>query len=298
MSLDACDVNVNPRQMELRPHGTADFPCGGYDTQIRSGEKGGVAWHWHEETEILYVTEGSVEVFLPDMRWTLSKGEGAFIHANVLHSILAAGEGGKIRSAVFHTRLISGGQDTVFQKKYIAPLLAYGGIKGLPLTGEEQWQKDMLAEIKEIVRFLEKKEEGYEWNVRDTLGRLWRNLYAHTKPVEGGNSRKTMDAQRLKSMLELIQKEYNEPLDLARIARAANIGERECLRCFHRTIGISPLQYLLRYRVSQAALLLRETNLPVAEVGMRCGFDSPSHFAQTFRKYFSITPSAYRKGKI
>ena len=83
MSLDACDVNVNPRQMELRPHGTADFPCGGYDTQIRSGEKGGVAWHWHEETEILYVTEGSVEVFLPDMRWTLSKGEGAFIHANV-----------------------------------------------------------------------------------------------------------------------------------------------------------------------------------------------------------------------
>ena len=176
MSLDACDVNVNPRQMELRPHGTADFPCGGYDTQIRSGEKGGVAWHWHEETEILYVTEGSVEVFLPDMRWTLSKGEGAFIHANVLHSILAAGEGGKIRSAVFHTRLISGGQDTVFQKKYIAPLLAYGGIKGLPLTGAEEWQKEMLAEIKEIVRFLEKKEEGYEWDVRDTLGRLWRNL--------------------------------------------------------------------------------------------------------------------------
>lgn len=27
MSLDACDVNVNPRQMELRPHGTADFPA-------------------------------------------------------------------------------------------------------------------------------------------------------------------------------------------------------------------------------------------------------------------------------
>lgn len=44
-------------------------------------------------------------------------------------------------------------------------------------------------------------------------------------------------AQRLKSMLELIQKEYNEPLDLAQIAKAANIGERECLRCFHRTIG-------------------------------------------------------------
>ena len=65
-------------------------------------------------------------------------------------------------------------------------------------------------------------------------GTLVAESLCHTKPVEGGNSRKTMDAQRLKSMLELIQKEYNEPLDLARIARAANIGERECLRCFHR----------------------------------------------------------------
>ena len=107
-----------------------------------------------------------------------------------------------------------------------------------------------------------------------------------------------MDAERLRHMLELIQKEFAEPLHLSQIARAANIGERECLRCFQRTIGISPLQYLLRYRVSQAALLLRETTLPVAEIGMRCGFDSPSHFAQTFRKYFSITPSAYRKGRI
>ncbi len=298
MSLDACDVHVNPKQMELRPHGTVDFPCGGYDTDIRQGKDEGVSWHWHEEAEMIYVAKGSVEVVLPDVRWRLEQGEGVFIHANVLHSILATEEEGKIRSAVFHTKLVSGGADTVFQKKYIDPLLAYDGIKGVKLTLEIPWQAEALKELVGTIVALEGKQEGYEWEVREQLSRLWFRLYQNTRPKDEESSRKTMDAERLRHMLELIQKEFAEPLHLSQIARAANIGERECLRCFQRTIGISPLQYLLRYRVSQAALLLRETTLPVAEIGMRCGFDSPSHFAQTFRKYFSITPSAYRKGRI
>lgn len=120
-----------------------------------------------------------MEVFLPDMRWTLPKAKG-FHPCQCAPQHTGSGRGGKIRSAVFHTRLISGGQDTVFRKIY-RPLLAYGGIKGCP-DGEEQWQKDMLAEIKRNRPLSGEKEEGYEWDVRDNLGRLWRNLYAHTKP--------------------------------------------------------------------------------------------------------------------
>lgn len=297
MSLDACALHVNPKQMELRLHGTADFPCEGYDTPLHAGKDGGVDWHWHEETELIYVTEGQVELFLPDAHWKLLEGEGAWIHANVLHSILSAKDS-KIRSIVFHTNLISGGMDTIFQKKYIAPLTAYSSFKGLRLTTETAWQADMLRELMAALTDLEQKEDGYEWRVREHLSHLWYALYCNTHHIKENKSPKSMDAERLRNMLHLIESAYSTPLDLAQIAAAANIGERECLRCFQRTIGISPLQYLLRYRVSQAAVLLRETTLPIAEIGMQCGFDSPSHFAQTFRKYFSITPSAYRKGRI
>ena len=296
--LQPCALNKNPRQMELRPHGTAEFPCGGYDTAVRPTEGGGIAWHWHEEAEMLFVTEGTVQVCLPDCHWSLEPGEGAFINANVLHSLQAEGEGGRVRSAVFHIRLVSGGSDTVFYRKYVSPLLEYSGIKGLRLTSELDWQKEMLSEIRQATSLLEERKDGYEWEVRAALSRFWRILYENTRPKAAENQRQSIDAQRLRKMLELIWKEYSHPLGLEQIARAANIGQRECLRCFQRTIGVSPLQYLLRYRVSQAAALLRETDLPVAEIGIRCGFDDPSHFAQTFRKYFLLTPSAYRKGRV
>ena len=130
----------------------------------------------------------------------------------------------------------------------------------------------MLAEIKEIVRFLEKKEEGYEWDVRDTLGRLWRNLYAHTKPVEGGNSRKTMDAQRLKSMLELIQKEYNEPLDLADVYKRQAVDRRK-----------------QAHIIETALAYLAETG----DADRDCRFDVAEILEEDGKKYFRYIENAF-----
>ena len=53
-------------------------------------------------------------------------------------------------------------------------------------------------------------------------------------------------------MLEYIHQHYHENLDLTQIARSADIGNRECLRCFKRSIQNSPMQYLLKYRTTQA----------------------------------------------
>lgn len=93
----------------------------------------------------------------------------------------------------------------------------------------------------------------------------------------------------------MIQSRYAEPLKLCDIAQAANIGERECLRCFHRTLGISPMQYLIRYRLSKGALLLINTNKSIAEISTRCGFDSPSNFSLTFKRKYQCSPREYRK---
>lgn len=286
-----------PKQLELRLHGTTDFPCGSYEIELGAEASEGIAWHWHEETELVYVVEGQVELLLPDMTWQLSVGEGAFIHANVPHSMISVAGNGKIHYIMFHTDLIAGNRESVFQKKYITPLMTQGNPKGVLLTQVPEWQKDTLYMIQKTQNVLEEKQEGYEWEVRQLLSQIWFRLYQNCHSIAGGKSPKRMDEERLHKMLALMEKNYSKPLDLAQIAAAADIGERECLRCFQRTMGTSPLQYLLRYRITQASIMLRETTLPIAEIGIRCGFDSPSHFAQTFRKYFSITPSIYRKSK-
>ena len=55
------------------------------------------------------------------------------------------------------------------------------------------------------------------------------------------------------------------------------------------------MQYLLKFRVRQASRLLAETDLPITEVGSRCGFESPSYFTLTFRRLTGQTPRDYRR---
>ena len=82
---------------------------------------------------------------------------------------------------------------------------------------------------------------------------------------------------------------------LAEIAAAANIGEREADRCFRRQLGTTPFAYLLDCRLERACRLLREGELPITEIGLRCGFSSASYFGLQFRKKLGCSPLAYRK---
>jgi transcriptional regulator GlxA family with amidase domain len=96
-------------------------------------------------------------------------------------------------------------------------------------------------------------------------------------------------------MLDFLHQHYAEPLELQQIAAAANISERECLRCFQKTIRMAPIQYLLKYRVSVSARLLADTDAPITEICNQIGFDSPSYFSKIFKRFICFTPTAYRK---
>ena len=82
-------------------------------------------------------------------------------------------------------------------------------------------------------------------------------------------------------------------------AAAADISERECLRCFQKMLQISPIQYLLKYRVMQGAkMLLEDPAASISEAAVRCGFDSPSNFTKMFRRFYNCTPREYRHMQI
>ena len=56
------------------------------------------------------------------------------------------------------------------------------------------------------------------------------------------------------------------------------------------------MQYLIKYRVTQAAsLLLKNPDKSIAEISIQCGFESPSNFSQMFKRYYRCTPREYRK---
>jgi AraC-like DNA-binding protein len=88
------------------------------------------------------------------------------------------------------------------------------------------------------------------------------------------------------------------PLTLDMLSEHCGINKHHLCRLFQRSEQTSPLAYLRDRRMEAALAMLRTTDLPVHEVGKRCGFDSPSYFGKVFREYMSMSPNVYRMKKL
>ena len=98
----------------------------------------------------------------------------------------------------------------------------------------------------------------------------------------------------MKLMMQYISEHFSEEITIADLAECAMISESECLRCFHNTIGTTPIQYVKQFRIHKAAALLGSTDLKVVDIGSLCGFQEMSYFAKSFKKVYGCTPTEYR----
>ena len=136
----------------------------------------------------------------------------------------------------------------------------------------------------------------YEFIVREKLSRICLFLYGEFGPrADTRNIPLDQDGFRIRKMLAFIHKNYADDISVAEIAGMADISERECLRCFQKTIQLSPIQYLLKYRIMHGAEMLLENPADsISEIATSCGFDSPSNFSKIFKRYYNCTPREYR----
>jgi transcriptional regulator GlxA family with amidase domain len=84
------------------------------------------------------------------------------------------------------------------------------------------------------------------------------------------------------------------PVDLGDLARHLEISRRSLNRRFREAAGRTPMRFLQEVRMETASALLRNTNLPIAEIAGRVGYDSAAHFATLYRRLTGQTPSRYR----
>lgn len=290
MGLQTCGLNRSHTQKELQPHGTIEFPCAAYASRHTDAPGDTIPWHWHEELEVIFVAAGTLKLQIPGGEYLLQEGSLVVLNSNVLHS-LSGHPAGALRSMVFSPFLITGGTDTVFYKNYVRALLACPDFS--------VWQAEPGTDVKRFSAAFSAMETdafAYEFTVRENLSQLLLHCYAQLLPrLSAQKPAKSADTVRIEQMLQYMQASYAEPIALADIAQAAGLSERECLRCFHRTISDSPVQYLLKYRLMQGAALLRASPAAsIAEVSAACGFDSPSYFSKQFRRFYQRPPREYR----
>ncbi|MBQ7850977.1 MAG: AraC family transcriptional regulator [Clostridia bacterium] len=92
-----------------------------------------------------------------------------------------------------------------------------------------------------------------------------------------------------------LDQHYHEKVALDDLADRFFINKFYLTRLFKEQYGSSIVNYLLSLRISRAKELLRFTDLPMEEIGARCGIPDANYFSRAFRKVEGVSPSEYRK---
>lgn len=98
-----------------------------------------------------------------------------------------------------------------------------------------------------------------------------------------------------KQAVAYLHQNYTRPLSRQEIADELGMSEDYFSRTFNMELGISPWEYLNRYRVAQAKHLLTASTESVQRVSRRVGFTDPAYFSRVFSKQVGMSPSVYRK---
>jgi transcriptional regulator GlxA family with amidase domain len=100
--------------------------------------------------------------------------------------------------------------------------------------------------------------------------------------------------RRLISAIGTMERQLASPLSRRALAKVANVSIRQLERLFAKHLGISIDQHYMSLRLARARTLLRQTSLPVLQIGAECGFSNASHFARVYRAAFGKPPSMDR----
>lgn len=284
------ELNIQNNQMEIIAGMSSEYPYTLHREYIIDGK---VPWHWHEELEFNYILEGKAILHTINETYTFKKNQAYFTNSNVL-SMLEGKEGCVSNAHLFHPTFLSGHFKSIFETKYINPVIQNRKIEVIEIRGETEAQRKILEKLCEAAK--QQKKENTEFQIRNLFSEIWLLLMEEIQKKESGeNIVASVNQERVLTMLSYIQRNYQKKITLEAIAKEASISKREALRCFQKCIQETPFEYLVGYRLEQAKKLLKSTNWSILEIAVETGFSNGTYFSKIFKRECGKTPCEYRK---
>jgi len=306
---------------EIRPHGTKSFPCAIYRTHS-VGKGILVKHHWHDEVEILYFSGGEFRLEINMESFSIHSECLYFINPGELHSIITETSDSHWEdAAVFSPGILSFDSYDEAQIHLMKPIQngrllfprcimpghpAFTPIRDAfmkimhsfgQLPFSDSPAPDCLTPESSADSSFVTDDLTSQLYIKSSLLYILATLSHHRlfTPTEKNLDKRV---ESIKKVLTYIKDNYQEKIYISDLAGQVNLNEQYFCRLFKKAIGRSPMEYINEYRIKQTCRLLEETDLPVTEVCLECGYNNLGNFLREFRKYTGTTPLQYRKHSI
>ena len=195
---------------------------------------------------------------------------------------------------LFDPLFISGQKGSLIDQKYVIPLLTAPQVEIIGLYPDHREHTELLELIRRSFQISE-TEYAYEVRLRGALSELWCSLLETAKAASGSKEYDSRVSDKVKSMMVYIHEHCGEKITVAQVASSVFISERECFRLFQDCLKMTPVEYMIGYRLQRACHMLAETDENVTDICQACGLGSSSYFSRIFHRRLGCTPLEYRR---
>lgn len=118
--------------------------------------------------------------------------------------------------------------------------------------------------------------------------------------TRSSSSRKLIQGGRLRDFyvreaISFVEQNFQNNISVEDIARFCNLNRSYFGKIFRDSVGKSPQEFLISYRMTKAAELLKLTKLSIKDISNTVGYPSQLHFSRAFKKLYGISPKKWRE---
>lgn len=247
--------------------------------------------HWHEDIEILYVIEGTLDGIVNGQTFHLNSGEGILINSKRIHANHSSlGDTCTFYCILLHPAYLRA--SNYIDRIYTGPILGPNSFDYI-IINDNDWTKNIAVDIKALFKL--DSNANIELKILESAYRILDLLCQEYKPSLYQTNTEKAYSDTFKNMVQFIREHYTDKITLDNIASSGNVGKTLCTKIFKNYTSKTPVDYLISLRIAKGIELLSKSNLSITDIAYATGFNSASHFTKTFREQIGCTPHDFKK---
>ncbi len=281
---------------ELKPNPDESFFIGIFQDHIEQ-----TAWHYHQEFELSFITEGSGKRIVGDSVESFHPGDLIFIGPRIPH-VWISGEMARTQHSgrTLESVYLLFNQDILPQELISLP--EFKDVKRAIKLSERGMliQEDTLNQVSKIMLQLPYQDRMKRLMLFYEILHIIGNSQSFTLLASEAYVKSKFETSntRVNNIHEFLMNNYREEINLEEIAELVHLAPASVCRFFKSATGQTIFNYLNKIKVDYACNLLMNTDLNIVDISYDCGFNNLSHFNKQFKQITGKTPSQYRKLRL
>lgn len=292
-------MDIYQLKENVKNRGTLLFPFELYNVNRKNEFSNLIsAYHWHDETEIIYAVKGEFSLKRNGQNYLIKQGDVAFINSGDLHEYSSISNEVCYKAYLIPFEYLNFEIYDYSQSNYIRKInnkeLRFPAI----LDPNSATLSDIRKEVKEIININESRSKGYELQSKACIYKILSYLINNDLIVTSADQLQNSGHEKLKirkQILIYIQDHYNENLYLDTISSVFHMAPKYFCRFFKKSFDKTFIEYLNYFRIEKACQLLRSSDKMIIDVAFLVGFENFSYFIRTFKRHLGVTPNVFRK---